>query len=414
MGFEYGCIGEVLKHSFSREIHGKLGDYKYELLELTRDELKSFMEKREFKAINVTLPYKEAVIPYLDEIDGRAREIGAVNTVINRGGRLFGYNTDFFGMDALTQKNNISLLEKKVAILGTGGTSKTALAVAEAGGAAEVFKVSRSGRDGAITYEELYERHSDTDVIINTTPAGMFPNVFDCPVDLNRFPSLYAVIDAVYNPLRTPLILGALEHGAIAEGGLYMLVAQAFRAAELFLGEKIERTRLDEIFTQMVKKKESIVLIGMPASGKSTIGRIIAKSLSRPFIDTDTLTAEREGKSIPEIFEQCGEDYFRDAESAAVKIAAAECGAVIATGGGAILREENVKALRENGRIYFIDRPKEKLVPTLDRPLSSTKEAIEKRFAERYPIYCNTADVIIDASGTAEKCAQMITEDFLK
>ena len=414
MRFEYGCIGEVLKHSYSKEIHSELADYKYELIEIPRASLEEFALSRSFKAINVTIPYKEAIIPYLYEIDPSAKEIGAVNTVINRDGRLYGYNTDFYGMDSLIKKKGASLLNKKVIILGTGGTSKTASAVASARGASEIYKVSRTARDGAISYSELYEKHTDADVIINTTPCGMYPNIFDSPVNLTKFTQLSAVIDAVYNPMRTPLVVSARKLGIKAEGGLYMLVAQAYAAAKLFTNSDIPQERLNEVFEKLKSEKENIVLTGMPASGKSTVGAIIANELQRELIDTDALIEKAEGMTIPDIFKKYGEKYFRDAEARAIHEASALCTKVIATGGGAILREENVDALLENGKIYFIDRPLSELIPTDSRPLSSTKEAITQRYNERYSIYLKTADVRIDANADATEVARRIKEDFLK
>ena len=414
MKFEYGCMGETLKHSFSKEIHNFLKDYDYDIIEVPKDRLDSFLKERDFKAINVTIPYKEAVIPYLFEIEATAKEIGAVNTVVNRDGRLYGYNTDFYGMSRLIEKIGIDLRGKKVAILGTGGTSKTSVAVAKALGARETVRVSRSVGKDSVTYGELYEKHSDTEVIINTTPVGMYPNIFDTPVDLSRLPSVIGVVDAVYNPLRTPLILAAKKRGIAAEGGLYMLVNQAVRASEIFIDTKYEKSESDKVFKKIYSEKENIVLVGMPSSGKSTVGKIIAKALGREFVDTDSLIEENEGMSIPEIFEKYGEDYFRDAETVAVKSVSLRSGIVIATGGGAVLREENVNALSENGRIYFIDRPLEDLIPTPDRPLSSSGEAIEKRYRERYGIYSSIADKTIKVTTDAEGVAKSITEDFLK
>ena len=414
MNFEYGCIGESLKHSFSQEIHNALADYKYEIIEIPRGELGKFAKERPFKAINVTIPYKEMIIPYLDEMDGAAREIGAVNTVVNRNGRLFGYNTDFYGMRSLILRAEIDLSGKKVVILGTGGTSKTACAVANALNAANIIRVSRTGKEGSVTYSELYESHSDAEVIINTTPIGMYPNIYDSPVDLSRFPKASGVVDVVYNPLRTPLIIEAEKRKIKATGGLYMLVSQAVRASEIFLDKKYDADVAEKIYGDIYKRKENIVLIGMPASGKSTVGRVTAKAMERALIDTDGLIEKSEKRSIPEIFEYLGEPYFRDCETAVIKSVASLSGKVIATGGGAVLREENIDALRENGRIYFIDRALSDLIPTIDRPLSSDKEAIRKRYEERYGAYTALADVRIEVCGDAESVSKSIMEDFLK
>ena len=409
---EYGCIGEHLGHSFSKEIHNALADYEYEIREIPRDGLDSFMEAAEFRAINVTIPYKEAVIKHLYEIDENAKLIGAVNTVLNRGGRLYGYNTDFYGMSMLLARAGIEISGKKVVILGTGGTSKTSYAVAKHLGAREIIKVGRAAKNGSVTYEELYERHTDAEVIINTTPLGMFPNIFASPIDIDKFPRLSGVADAVYNPLRTPLVLSALERGIPAEGGLYMLVAQGVRASELFTDSEYGTDTLDAVFKRIVKEKENIVLIGMPSCGKSTVGKIIADKTGRELIDTDEEIVRRAKMSIPEIFESRGELYFRELEAQVIRDSAALTGRIISTGGGAVLRNENVRALRENGRIFFIDRPLEHLIPTADRPLSGTKEAVEQRYNERYGIYLAAADVSVCADTTAEDTARRITESF--
>lgn len=409
---EYGCIGEVLKHSFSREIHGALADYAYTLREIPRGELDAFMTARDFRAINVTIPYKEAVIPYLHTIDEHARAIGAVNTVVNRGGQLYGYNTDFYGMAALLRHANIDAAGRKVAVIGTGGTSKTACAVAQSLSAGEVITVSRSGRGGAVTYEEFYAHHSDTELIIHTTPVGMYPHIFDQAVDIAAFPHLCGVIDAVYNPLRTPLIAAAQSRGIPAEGGLYMLVAQAVRAAEIFLDTTFDETVPDSVFHRMRRRKENIVLMGMPASGKSTVGARLAELLRRPFVDTDDEIAAAAGMTIPDIFAQRGEAAFRELEREAVRRVSATTGAVIATGGGAVLDEGNIRALRQNGRIYWLDRPLAHLLPTADRPLSATKEAVAQRYHERHHLYAAAADVPIDGADTVEQVAQNILREF--
>ena len=411
---KYGLIGEKLGHSFSAEIHPMIADYEYELTEISRDGFDAFMKARDFLGINVTIPYKEAVIPYLDEIDENARKIGAVNTIVNKSGKLYGYNTDFYGMRALISRARISLENKKVVILGTGGTSKTAKAVAESLGAKEILKVSRREGDGAITYDELYLSHSDARMIINTTPVGMFPNVKDTPVDLSHFDKLEGVIDAVYNPLRTRLSEDAAQKGAVACGGLYMLVAQAVGAAELFLGHPLPEGTSDEVFRRIAPKKENIVLIGMPSSGKTTVGKLIAAMTGRDFIDTDEMIVKRTGMDIPTIFNSFGESRFRELECEAVSEAGSRGGRVIATGGGAVLRRENVLLLKQNGRLFFLDRPLHLLVPTEDRPLGKSREDIEKRYAERYGIYTASADETVIADSAPEVVANTVLELFFK
>ena len=411
---KYGLIGERLGHSFSKDVHGMLADYSYELCEIPKDKLGDFMTKADFTAINVTIPYKEAVIPYLSYISEEAKRIGAVNTIVKREGKLYGYNTDFFGMSAQLNKMHLNLKGKKTVILGTGGTSKTAKAVAESLGASPIITVSRTKRDGIIDYEELKEKHLDAEIIINTTPVGMYPNNDGCPIDVKLFTKLEGVLDAIYNPIRTKLVVDALDMGVTAEGGLYMLVAQGVYASEIFLGVKYTREKLDKIFKKIKRKKENIVLIGMPASGKSTVASLLSAELSREACDTDEIIKVARGKSIPEIFENEGEKAFRDYESEAVAEASLRNGGIIATGGGAVLRSENVKKLKQNGVLFFIDRPCEKLVPTLDRPLAQDVEAIKKRYHERYDTYVKSSDVVIDADDTPVNVAKKIMGAFYK
>lgn len=408
---EYGLIGEKLPHSFSKEIHEKLAGYDYQLKELTPAQVPEFLKKREFKGINVTIPYKQTVIPYLDEIDDKAKAIGAVNTIVNRDGKLYGYNTDYDGMVALIRHAGLSLEGKTVLILGTGGTSKTAMAVAKDLGAASVQRVSRTGKEDAITYEEA--QRLPVQILINTTPSGMYPNPDGQPIDLSRFGWLEGVLDAVYNPLRTRLVLQARDNRARAQSGLYMLVAQAAVACEHFLGEKLPEGALDTVYRQIHGQKQNIVLTGMPGSGKSTVGKILARQMGREFVDTDTEIIRTAKKPIADIFAQKGEAYFRDLESQVIAQLSQRTGLVIATGGGAILREENVRRLRQNGRLYFLDRPVEAICPTDDRPLSRDREALERRYEERYTRYNVTADTRIPVSGDADTVAAAIREEFL-
>ncbi len=409
---KYGLIAKKLSHSFSKEIHGKLFDYPYELCELAEEELDAFMRRREFTAINVTLPYKETVIPYLDEVSEMARSIGAVNTIVNRGGKLFGYNTDFSGMVALIRQAGICLKDKKVLVLGSGGTSKTAMAVAKHLQCREVYRVSRSGREDCITYEMAANAHSDTQIIINTTPCGMYPNLNQSPVDVKEFPALEGVVDAVYNPLRTKLVCDALERKIPAVGGLYMLVAQAVYAAEKFVDQSVPEQKILQVYREMMAQKENIVLIGMPGCGKSTVGKALAEELGAEFIDTDEEIIKQDGREISQIFAQEGEKTFRDLEGLVIARVAARQHAVIATGGGAILRKENMLSLRQNGRIYFIDRPLAELEATPDRPLSSNRQDLQRRFEQRYAIYLASCDRHIPSDSVAEHVVKAIKEDF--
>ncbi len=393
---DYGLIGEKLPHSFSKEIHEKLGYYQYSLKELKKEELRDFILQKNYQALNVTIPYKQDVMPLLDEIDPDARAIGAVNTIVNRDGVLCGYNTDFGGMKALIEHAGVVIKYKKVLILGTGGTSLTARAVCERLGAKEIWRVSRRESEDAITYDTAYADHSDADVIINATPCGMFPGIFDCPVALERFKKLSGVIDVIYNPLQTELILSARERGIDCEGGLYMLVAQAVLAAEKFLGQALDVIKLtNKVYEEIYFDKRNIVLSGMPASGKSTVGKLVARQLGRELIDTDRLIVEREG-DIPTIFREKGEPYFRELEGAVIREVSALSGKVISLGGGAVMRADSVRALQHNGAIFFIDRSPEYLIPTGDRPLADKKEKIMRLYKKRIDTYLHTADFIID------------------
>ena len=411
---EYGLIGEHLPHSFSKEIHEQLADYTYDLHELRPDELDGFMKARNFKAINVTIPYKRDVIPYLDAISPSAAEIGAVNTIVNRGGKLSGYNTDMLGMEALLRRIGLDLTEKTVLILGTGGTSHTAQYVAKHLGAGRVVTVSRSRRDGSVTYADAPRLYPDAAVILNTTPAGMFPNVDAQAIDLSRFPALEGVADVVYNPLRTQLVQQAHALGLPAEGGLYMLVGQAVAAVEIFLDRKLPSDALDNVFSAVFSSKESIVLTGMPGSGKTTVGKLLAKQLGRSFYDSDDEITSRTGRTPNEIIRADGEAAFRDVEAETIAALSLQPGCVIATGGGAILRDENIRHLRANGRIFFLDRKLSDILPTDDRPLSSDRAALRKRYDERYPIYTATADAVIPVTGTPEDVAAMIRKELTR
>ena len=407
---KYGLIGEKLGHSFSKIIHEKIADYTYELKEIPKENLDSFMIEKDFSCINVTIPYKETVMPYLDYIDSAAERMGAVNTIVNRDGKLYGYNTDFYGMKLMIEKNGFDLKNSKVLILGSGGTAKTSKAVSEALGAREIITVSRSGE---VNYDNVVTLHSDADFIINTTPCGMYPDNDGYAIDPALFPCLKGIIDAVYNPLKTTLIQKGEELRIKGVTGLYMLVAQAVLAYEKFMDKSLDTEKItDEIYSEIIREKQNIVLIGMPGSGKSTIGKELAEKLGRCFIDTDDIITEKHGV-IGDIFASKGEEYFRDIETQAVKETAKKSGIVIATGGGAILRTENVTALKQNGVIFFLNRPLEDIVPTSDRPLSSDAESLRKRFEERYPVYKATGDFEIAINGNIENAVNKIMECIL-
>jgi len=407
----YGLIGHPLGHSYSKEIHALIADYEYELRDVKPEELESFMLSRDFLAINVTIPYKQAVIPYLSRISDEAKAIGAVNTIVNLDGELWGYNTDIFGMAELSERLGMDYDGKKVLILGTGGTSKTAQHLVRSRGAGDIVVVSRSGGDGYVSYDDATACHCDADYIINTTPAGMYPNVDASPVDLRHFYRVQGVMDVVYNPLRTSLVLQAEALGIPAEGGLYMLSSQAVYASALFLGKDVCVSDIDRAFRGVRIGKRNIVLIGMPSCGKTTVGNILSARTGHRLVDTDSVITERIGMPISVYFERFGESAFRDAESAVIRETAASSGIIMSTGGGAILRQENVDTLRRGGVTVFIDRSPEKLIPTADRPLSSDRDALTERYNERIDRYIAAADIRIDGDGTPEQVAEAILRE---
>lgn len=408
---KYGLIGEHLRHSFSKEIHEMIGFYEYELKEISNGELDDFMRKKDFLAINVTIPYKEKVIPYLDEISDVARRIGAVNTITHINGKLYGYNTDYDGMKRIILKEKVDIKNKKVLILGTGGTSKTAEVLCQDLYAKEVIKVSRIKKDKVITYDEVYLQQ-DVEVIINTTPCGMYPNTEDVILDVTRFPHLKLVVDVIYNPLHTKFVCEAQKNNIKTSTGLLMLVEQAVKACEIFLNKKLD-DRTIELYQSILKNKQNIVLIGMPSCGKTSIGNLLAKDLNHMFVDTDREIENIINRSICDYFKEYGENPFRDIEEEVIQKISKENHLVIATGGGSILRKANLERLKQNGIIFFIDRKLELLIPTDDRPLSSTIKDLEKKYQERYLLYKTSADYVIDGNKTIEEVKNCIKEVFL-
>ena len=396
---EYGLIGSKLGHSYSKTIHEMLCGYHYDLCPLpTEEEARAFLKKRAFKAINVTIPYKKLVMEYCSYIDPRAKAIGAVNTVVNKNGLLYGYNTDYMGFAHLCEAHGVDFTGKTVLILGTGGTHNTTSAVARDKGAAKILTVSRhpDPEKGELSYEEAV--HSGAQIVINTTPAGMYPNVGVCNIDVTAMSGLEAVLDVVYNPDKTELVLRAEEAGVpVAVGGLEMLVAQAVYAAEYFLSRKFPDApaEISQITNTLRRDTLNIALIGMPSSGKTTVGRALAKELGKTFIDLDEEIVKANGKSIPDIFADEGEDGFRKKETEQVERFSKEGHQLLSCGGGVIKRPENLRALRQNGVILFLDRPLESLVVGGGRPLSSSTDALRTMEAERRPLYLAAADAVV-------------------
>ena len=351
---KYGLIGEHLCHSFSREIHDSIGEYSYELLELAPEGVEGFLKSREFCAINVTIPYKEMVIAELDWVSPEVKNIGACNTIINKDGRLFGYNTDYSGMKAMLQRASIEICGRKVLVLGTGGTSRTAVALVKNLGATEVKRASRRNGDESdvICYDSLASEYSDIQVIINTTPCGMFPKTEFTPVDLKIFDRLEGVADIINNPLRSRLLQDAAARGLKTVGGLYMLVAQAVFANALFMNHEVSNILIDRIFNELLAVKENICLIGMPSCGKTTVGEALADKLGRPFFDSDRCIAEKAGMPAADYIRRNSIAAFRQIEKETLAELAKKDGCVIATGGGAVLDGENVRNLKQKGRLF--------------------------------------------------------------
>jgi len=403
---EYGLLGEKLGHSFSPQIHRALAGYDYRLLPTPPEAVEPLFRCREFKGLNVTIPYKQTVIPLCDEIDPQAAAIGAVNTVVNRGGRLTGYNTDITGLIYLARRAGVDMAGKKVVILGSGGTSHTAQAAARELGAAEIVVVSRRGEDN---YQNL-SRHADAQVLLNTTPVGMYPNCGQSPVSLEAFPRLTGVLDMIFNPLRTALVMQAEERGIPCSCGLPMLVVQAKRAAELFTGREIPDSRAEEVLGELTAQVQNVVLIGMPGCGKSAVGRQLAARLGKEFVDVDRMVAERAGKSIPDIFAQEGEAAFRALESQAVREAGSRTGCVVSTGGGVVTRPENLAPLRQNGVIVHLTRDLS-LLPIKGRPVSQQTD-LGELWRQRAPLYAAFAGCTVENSGTVEETAEQIEKEL--
>ena len=403
----YGLLGRKLGHSWSVPIHQALGCGSYRLLELEPEELGPFLRREEIGGLNVTIPYKREVMAFCDVIDPAAEAIGSVNTLVRWEGKLYGYNTDIDGFLYMLRRAKISLTGKKVLVLGSGGAALTAQAAARREGAREVVVVSRTGPDN---YENLPQRHGGAEALVNTTPVGMWPNVEGSPVDLRLLPAVTDVADVIYNPGRTDLLLQAEEGGLRRTGGLPMLVAQAVRAEELFFDKTIPGGETENIIARLQRDRTNIVLVGMPGCGKTTVGRALAELSGKPLVDLDNEIVRRAGKPIPEIFAQDGEAAFRDLESRVLAEVCAGHSQVVATGGGAVLREENRRAMRRTGRVYFLRRALE-LLPTDGRPLSK-RGGLEEMYRARRPMYSAAADVHVDNSAGVEETAGLIWRDF--
>lgn len=392
-----GLLGRKLGHSYSPQIHGLLGSYDYKLFEKEPEEVGDFLKNGDFTGLNVTIPYKKDVIPYLSQLSPVAKRLGAVNTIVRRqDGSLIGHNTDYFGFRYLVERSGLTVRGKKVLVLGSGGASNTAVAVLQELGAQAVI-ISRSGENN---YQNLHLHH-DASVIVNTTPVGMYPNTGISPIDLNLFPQLEGVLDAIYNPARTQILLDAEKRGLVAMNGLWMLVAQAKESAEWFTGSVIDQGKIPEIHACLRRQMENIILIGMPGCGKSTIGRLLAQRTGKKFVDADEALEARLGRKITDIIPQDGETVFRQMESDTLAELGKQSGLVIATGGGCVTRERNYPLLHQNGTILWLTRQLHKL-PTEGRPLSQPGK-LQEMFAQRQSLYRQFADAEISNDGPVEE-----------
>ena len=400
-----GLLGKTLGHSYSPQIHAQLGDYSYELFEKQPEELENFLRHGEFDALNVTIPYKKAVLPYCAALSDAVKAIGSANTLVRQpDGTLFADNTDAFGFSCIADECGVDIAGKKALVFGSGGASVTAQYVLKTRGAREVLVISRTGEHN---YENL-DKNADAEILVNTTPLGMYPNNGASPADLTRFPRCEAVLDVVYNPARTALLLQAEALGIPHAGGLLMLVAQAKRASELFTGSAIADTRIGEIYRTLAVQMQNIVLVGMPGCGKSSVGTRLAERLDRPFVDADAEIETAAGMPIPEFFRLHGEDAFRELESRVLSSLGKRSGAVIATGGGAVLREENYAALHQNGTIVWLTRDLARL-PIDGRPVSQAT-SLDALYAARKARYERFADHIIDNNGAPDETVRAILE----
>lgn len=397
-----GLLGRKLSHSYSPQIHSCLSDYSYTLFEKEPEQIGDFLKSDAFDGLNVTIPYKKDVIPYLDELSPIAQKMGAVNTIVrDQSGRLIGHNTDYFGFLSTLQKTGLDLAGKKVLVLGSGGAASTAIVVLKEVGAG-VIVISRTGADN---YSNI-DRHADAAVIINATPVGMFPNNGISPVPLCLFPKLEGVIDMIYNPARTALLLEAQERGIVAENGLWMLVAQAKESAQWFTGAPLSNDLIPMIHKKLQQQMENIILIGMPGCGKSTIGKLLSKKIGKFFVDADAEIEKLAGETIPEIFSNYGENKFRELESEVLSELGKRSGCVIATGGGCITRSENYNYLHQNGTIIWLQRDLAAL-PTNGRPLSQ-KAKLRDMYAVRSPLYAKFSDLIVENNTTANETVESI------
>ena len=398
-----GLLGRKLSHSYSPQIHSCFADYAYCLFETEPDQLEDFLKRVDFDGINVTIPYKKAVNPYCDELSDTAKKIGAVNTIVRRNGRLIGHNTDYFGFQFMLDHSGLDVAGKKVLVLGSGGASLTVQSVL-AERKARFFEVSRTGEHN---YHNLH-LHADASVIVNCTPVGMYPNNGQSPVELSQFPQLEGVLDLIYNPARTKLLLDAQARGLVTENGLWMLVAQAKESAQWFLGHPLPNSVIETTHLKLLRQMQNLVLIGMPGCGKSTVAKLLGQRLGLEVVDADAYIEEMAGRTIPEIFRTEGEAGFRAMETAALQTLGRQSGLIIATGGGCVTRSENYGPLLQNGMIIWLKRRLSDLAVD-GRPLSQNA-SLEEMYRVREPLYARFAQLTVENDQTVEQTVQSIME----
>ena len=408
----YGLIGENIKYSFSKIIHEQISDYKYDLISLSNENFDKFMKEHNFKAINVTIPYKQKVLPYIDKIDQHAKNIGSVNTIINKNNKLYGYNTDFYGFLYQIKKNNIEIKGKKILVLGNGGAAKSVIAVLKYLEANEIYIVYYKKNKNTISYKECYENHTDSDILINTTPVGMFSKNNTSPINIYKFKKLKVVIDLIYNPLKTKLLIQAENMKIKTINGIEMLVAQAKYSAEYFLNTKIEDKIIEKIVKNIKFEKSNIVLIGMPSAGKTTIGKLCSIELKKEFIDIDDMITKKINMPISKYFETYGEKKFRQLEKKICQDIAFKNNCIISTGGGVIKNYKNIENLKANGIIIFIDRNINNLSIDSSRPLSKNRNSLKLMYKQRLPLYKKYADIIVYNNNNFNKCKNNIIKEI--
>lgn len=398
----YGLLGKKLKHSFSPYIHNKLGNKEYTLIEKTESEAIEFLKEKKFKGLNITIPYKELAKNLCDFLSPEAEKIGAVNTIKNIDGKLYGYNTDYFGLKKTLENLNCNIEEKKILILGNGATTKTTKVVLKDLGVENIVVASRTGE---YSFND-YHYFGDSNIIINCTPVGMYPNNLESLVQINKFSNLEYVVDLIYNPIKSKLLLDSMENNVKCYNGLDMLVNQAIKSSEIFFDIDYDKKIGAKIVNEINSNEHNIVLIGMPGSGKTTVAKKLSQSTLKTLVDTDIIIEKRENKRIGDIFIEFGEEYFRELEKNIISEVGKEHNQVIATGGGSILKKENYNALKQNSIIFYIRRDIEKL--ELGRPVAKTLEDLRNLYNNRKALYEKYADYIIENNNIEEVVNQIL------